>query len=168
MNYLPAITTKNQGGKLMDYKIELKNTASQPVLSIRSRTTVGELPQYLGYAFQAVIEYLNEIGEQPIDAPFAAYYNIDMENLDVEAGFPVSNKLSGRGEIKLSEIPPGKQASCLYKGSYTEMKEAYEAMHDWVEKNAYLPTGVVYEFYYNSPTEVPEQELLTKIVFLIK
>ncbi len=30
------------------------------------------------------------------------------------------------------------------------------------------PTGVVYEYYYNSPGEIPESELLTKVEFLLK
>lgn len=30
------------------------------------------------------------------------------------------------------------------------------------------PTGVVYEYYYNSPQEVTESELLTEIEFLLK
>ena len=152
----------------MDYKFEVNETAAQPVLSIRKRTSVGDLPQLLGYAFSAIIEYLNEIGEQPVDAPFAAYYNMDMEDLDIEAGFPVSKQLAGRDDINLSEIPAGKQVSCSYKGPYLEMGAVYEAMQAWMEANAYIPTGTVYEFYYNSPLEVPESELLTKIVFLVK
>jgi len=43
---------------------------------------------------------LNELGEKPLEAAFAAYYNMDMENLDVEMGFPVAKPLAGRGEIK--------------------------------------------------------------------
>jgi hypothetical protein len=31
-----------------------------------------------------------------------------------------------------------------------------------------VPAGVVYEYYYNSPMEVPESELLTKIEFVLK
>jgi len=44
----------------------------------------------------------------------------------------------------------------------------YNAMMEWLEKNKYEATGVAYEFYYNSPMDVPESELLTKIVFPVK
>lgn len=152
----------------MDYQIELSDTPSQPVLSMRSHTSLSELPKYLGYAFQSVIDYLNEIGEVPVDAPFAAYYSDDMENLDVEAGFPVSHPIPGKDNLVSSEIPAGRKVSCLYKGPYTEMNTVYGAVQAWMEQNNYIPTGVVYEFYYNSPGEVPDQELLTRIVFLIK
>ena len=55
----------------------------------------------------------------------------------------------------------------MYKGPYMEMPPAYEAITQWMKEKGYTPTGVAYEFYYNSPEEVPESELLTKIVFLV-
>lgn len=152
----------------MNYKFELTEQPAQPILSMRTRTTVGNLPQELGKAYGAIIQYLNEIGEQPLEAAFAAYYNMDMENLDVEMGFPVSKPLVGKGEIKSSEIPAGKQVSFMYKGPYYQIEPVYNAMAQWINENGYTPTGVAYEFYYNSPMDVPESELLTKIVFPLK
>ena len=56
----------------------------------------------------------------------------------------------------------------MYKGPYKDMESTYEALGKWMEAHGHIPTGVVYEFYYNSPTEVPESELLTEIEFLLK
>jgi len=153
---------------MIAYKFELSEQPAQPALSIRTRTSVANLPQELGQAYGAIIEYLNEIGEKPAGAAFAAYYNMDMEDLDVEMGFLVAKQLVGKGEIKPSVIPPGKQVSYLYKGPYQKMAPVYEAMMQWMNENAYTPNGIAYEFYYNSPVEVPESDLLTKIVFPLK
>jgi effector-binding domain-containing protein len=147
---------------------EMTEQALQPVLSVRTRTSVTNLPQELGKAFGAVISYLEEKGEKASGPAFAAYYNMDMENLDVEIGFPVAKAIAGKGDITAGSIPAGKQASCMYKGSYKDMSPTYEAMTAWMNEKGYVPTGVVYEFYYNSPGEVPESEMLTKIVFLLK
>lgn len=38
----------------------------------------------------------------------------------------------------------------------------------YMSEKGYEPTGVVYEYYYNSPDEIPESELLTKVEFLLK
>jgi len=153
----------------MDLKFELTEQKAQPVLSIRARTAVGNLPQELGKAYRSIIRYLTELGEQPSEGfAFTAYYNMDMENLDVEMGFPVAKHLPAKGEIKPGEIPAGRQVSCLYKGPYNEMGPVYEAMTKWVAENGYTPTGICYEFYYNSPLEVPESELLTRIMFPLK
>ncbi len=152
----------------MDYEIKLTEETAQPVLSMRVRTAVTNLPQEIGKAYGAIIQYLNEIGENPVGAAFTAYYNMDMENLDVEMGFPVNKPLAGKGDIKSGEIPAGKYVSCMYKGPYQEMIPAYDAMNRWVNENGHTVTGVSYEFYYNSPAEVPESELLTKIMFPLK
>ncbi|HBT15317.1 MAG TPA: AraC family transcriptional regulator [Firmicutes bacterium] len=152
----------------MDYKIELTEEGEQPVLSMRTVTAVTNLPQELGKAYHAIIDYLQQNGTQPSGPAFAAYYNMDMENLDVEMGFPVVKKIPGQGEIKSSVIPGGKQVSCLYKGPYQECGPVYEAMTKWVQEKGQTLTGVAYEFYYNSPQEVPESELLTKIMFPLK
>lgn len=152
----------------MDYKIVLKELEAQPVLSIRKVTAVGELPQEIGKAYCNIAHYLDEIGEQPAEAPYTAYYNLDMEHLDVEMGFPVSRQLTGRGEIKAGVIPAGKYAECLYKGLYSDMVPAYDAMNKWIAENGFEATGTAYEIYYNSPEEVPESELLTKIMLPVK
>ena len=64
-----------------------------------------DLREVLGKSYGSIMAYLMELGEQPVDAPFTAYYNMDMQNLDVEIGFPVGKALPGRGEIQASTIP---------------------------------------------------------------
>jgi effector-binding domain-containing protein len=153
---------------MMSYQFESTESKAQPVLSIRTTTSVKNLPAELGKAFTTIGSYIEELGETPTDAPFAAYYNMDMENLDVEIGFPVSKELEGRDNIKAGVIPEGNKAFYMYKGPYTKMETVYNEMSKWMQGNNLVPTGVVYEHYYNSPMEVPESELLTKIVFLLK
>lgn len=159
---------KSERGKIMDYKIELTEEVEQPVLSMRTVTAVGNLPQVLGKVYPAIIGYLQQKGLQPSGPSFVAYYNMDMDNLDIEAGFPVAEPIPGQGEIKASVIPAGKMVSSLYKGPYQECAPVYEALNKWIKAKGETPTGVAYEFYYNSPQEVPESELLTKIVFPLK
>lgn len=152
----------------MDFKFELTEQPAQPVLSVRKRTSVDNLPQELGKAYNEIISYLEAVGEKPSGPAFAAYYNMDMEDLDVEMGFPVSRAIEGRGEIMPGEIPAGKQVSCIYKGPYQDCGPTYEAMGSWITEQGHTATGVAYEFYYNSPMDVPESELVTRIVFPLK
>ena len=152
----------------MNYKFEIVEEPIQEVLSVRTVTSAGNLPQACGKAYHSIMEYLGELGEAPSGIPFAAYYNMDMENLDVEIGFPVSKAITGKDEIAASQIPAGKKAVGMYKGAYSEIGPVYDEMAKWIADNGHEPTGVCYEFYYNSPMDVPESELLTKIVFLLK
>ena len=152
----------------MSYECEVKEQAAQPALSIRTRTSVQDIPQVLGKAYGAIAQYLGELGEQPAGPPFTVYYNMDMQNLDIEIGFPVSRQFSGKGDIRASEIPSGKVAICLYTGPYSEIEPAYNALSQWIEDNGYEATGVVYEMYLNDPAQTPPQELRTQIAFSLK
>ncbi len=152
----------------MAFQIELKQQAAQPVLSIRSRTTMQDLQAFLGKSFGDVAQYLGELGLCPAGAPFAAYHNMDMANLDVEAGFPVAKPTAARGEIQPSAIPGGQLATCLYTGPYNEMPPAYEALTQFVKDQGREATGVCYEIYLNEPGKVTPQELQTLIVFPLK
>ncbi len=144
---------------------EAVDQSSQPVLSIRVRTPVSALPELFGKSYGAIAQYLAELGQYPAGAPFAAYYNMDMDDLDVEIGFPVAKVLPGRGDIQSTAIPEGKYAFCLYTGPYSEIKSAYQALTEWITQNGYTPTGVSYEFYLNDPQTTPQEGLQTKIVF---
>lgn len=152
----------------MSFIIEMIETQEQPTLVLKAVTSVSEMPQLLGKAFMDIVTHIMELGEKPVGPAFVGYFNMDMEHLQLEIGFPVSKPLPGKGDILPGHIPAGKQVTCMYKGPYTEMPPAYEAIKQWIKDNGYKPTGTVYEHYYNSPDEVPESELLTKIVFLVE
>jgi effector-binding domain-containing protein len=152
----------------MSYKCDVKEQATQPTLAIRTRTAVQELGRVLGEAYGTIAQYLGQLGEQPAGPPFAAYYNMDMQDLDVEIGFPVARELPSQGDIQASEIPGGKVATCLYTGPYSDIEPAYNALSRWVEENGYGTTGVAYEVYLSDPQETPPEELQTQIVFPLK
>lgn len=152
----------------MTFVIEMVETQAQPTLVLRAVTPVTELPKLLGKAFMDIVTHIMELGEQPVGPAFVGYFNMDMERLELEIGFPVSKPLPGKGDIEASQIPAGKQVTCMYKGPYMGMPPAYEEIKQWIKDNGYKAIGTVYEYYYNSPEEVPESELLTKIVFLVE
>jgi effector-binding domain-containing protein len=152
----------------MSYQCEVKEQPVQKTLSIRTRTAVQDLPQVFGEGYGAIAQYLGELGEQPIGPPFAAYYNMDMADLDVELGFPVTRPLPDKAEIKAGEIPAGQVATCLYTGPYSDIESAYNALIEWMKDNGYEATGVSYELYLNDPNETPPAELQTQIIFPLK
>ncbi len=152
----------------MNYNINLVEKGDQPMLEVRKTTSVGQLPQEIGKAYDEIIRYLGEIGELPSGSPFVAYYNMDMEHLDVEMGFPVSKQLKGKGDVNAGTIPAGRYVECLYRGPYQGSVPVYDAINKWISEKHIEATGTVYEYYYNSPEDVPEEELITKIVFAVK
>ena len=152
----------------MSYNCEVKEQKVQHVLSIRKITSVQNLPIVLGEVYMKIMQYMGELGEKPTGAPYAAYFNMDMQNLDVEIGFPVVKKLPEKGDIRPSEIPAGKYAGCIHTGPYSEIEPAYNILTKWVDDNGYEPSGIAYEFYLNDPEKTPPDKLQTQILFLLK
>ncbi len=151
----------------MEVKVEVVETVEQPVLSIKIITSVDKLPMVIGESYHKIGSYLGELGKGPVDVPFVAYFNMDMENLSVEIGFPIAEIVPDKDNMKASSIPAGKKAIAIHKGPYEDMTKTYDEIVKWIAKNNLNPTGVVYEHYYNGPDEVPMSELLTRIVFLL-
>jgi len=152
----------------MPFKCEIKEMPAQPAMSVRIRTNLENLPRALGQGFGTVAQYLGEQGQQPAGAPYVAYYNMDMSDLDIEIGFPVGKILPGKGDIKASKIPGGKTGTCLYTGPYQEMPAAYEGLNKLLMEKGLEPTGIVYEVYYNSPMDTEPAKLQTLILFPLK
>jgi effector-binding domain-containing protein len=146
------------------FPCEFKKEPTQYTLSIRFRAPVQELRQHFGRVYGAIIQYLNAIGEHHTGAPFAAYYNMDMNNLDIEAGFPVSKPIPSRGEIQAGTIPGGTFAFCHYTGPYDQCGPAYEDLNKFVADNGYKLNGATYEWFLNGP-ETPPKDLKTDIMY---
>ncbi len=149
------------------YVCEIEDRSERPIVSVRTRAAVQDLPQLFGRIYGALMQYISEIGAQPAGEPFAAYYNMDMQNLDVEIGFPVSKPLPDRDDIKGGALPAGKYATMMHVGPYDTLGPAYEVLTQYVNANGYEPTGVAYEFYFSGP-ETPPDKIQTQIVFLLK
>lgn len=138
---------------------------AQPVLAVRGRSAVGDLPAFFGHAYGAVMRYLAELGEAAAGPPYAAYYSMDMRDLDVEAGFPVARPLPGRGEVLARELPAGEVATALHVGPYDRVEQTYNALSAWVSEQGLVPAGEAYEQYLNSPLDTPPDQLRTLVVF---
>lgn len=148
----------------MSHQCEIKEQEAQPALTIRTRAAVQDLPQVMGQSYQAIFEHLQEVGQYPAGPPFAAYYNMDMADLDIELGFPVSGEVAEKDNIKMSQFPGGKFAVCLYTGPYSDIEEAYNALTEWIAAEDVAVTGAAYELYLNDPSETPPEELQTQIM----
>lgn len=147
---------------------KLIDQPEQPVLSIRTTIAIREMPAVLGRAYAEIMEQITVQGEYPAGMPFVAYYNLDMQALDIEIGFPTDRRLLGKGAVQPSLIPAGPAATCEYTGPYEDMEPAYNALNVWIAERGYEPTGVCYEYYLNGPDDSPPSGYKTRIVFPLK
>jgi len=152
----------------MPYNCEISTIEPQPALTIRSKVGVDELPDTFESSFASLVAYLEELGEDIAGPPFAIYYNVTTDDLDVEMGLPVTKTLPGKGEITAGQIGIAHAASTIHTGPYEEIESAYVALAEWMKENGYEPTGTSYEFYLNDPGITTPEELQTVIFLAVK
>jgi effector-binding domain-containing protein len=148
--------------------VELIEQAPQPVLIVHTHTTVNDLPALLGQVYGRIMGYLGAQAEQTALMPFVAYYNLDMQDLEIDAGFTVTRETPGEGEILAAFIPAGQYAACTHYGPYEACGPAYEAMAAWIAEQGREATGVAYEFYLNDPMTVAPEQIEMRILFPLK
>jgi effector-binding domain-containing protein len=140
----------------------------QDTIVIRTRTDVNSLMRVIGEAYARIFAYLAELKEDPADMPFVTYHNMDMNDLDVEIGVPVSRQLPSRADMTAGKIPKGKMVMCIFRGPYSGTEGTYNEVREWMTKNGCRPSGIVRESYYNDPVNFSEEELLTRLEFPIE
>lgn len=146
------------------FPCEIKEFADRPILSMRLRSSVGDLPQHLAQVYGAISSYMKSTGIISNGPAFAAYYNMDMTHLDVEAGFMLMRPAPAQGEISASTVPAGIYAVCHYTGGYEGIRQVYGELQKFVAERGYTVSGAPIEWYLNGP-ETPPQDLKTDVEF---
>lgn len=137
----------------------------QPVLTIRTKTSMRDLPDTILNGLATVGRCMADQNIVPSGPAFVAYYNLDMHDTTVEIGFPISQEVTGDEEVHCRTIPGGPAGVCLYVGPYQELAVAYQQLNAYLEAQGREPSGVSYEFYLNNPAVTPPEELETEIIF---
>lgn len=137
----------------------------QPVLSIRTSTSMRDLPETILHGLARVSQVLAEGGVLPGGPAFVGYFNLDIHDMAVEIGYPVKLPVRGDGDVIARTIPGGLAGVCTYTGPYQELATAYQQLNAYIESQGREPTGVSYEFYLNGPAVTPPDELQTEIIF---
>lgn len=143
-------------------KINLYEQAEQYVLSVRTTINFNDYPKTAEQTYSKIMEYATQNNLLLSDGPFVCYHNADLENLDVEMGFPVSKLMPGNGEIIGHVIPSQKVVSGIFLGAYEESDSLMMKMMEWIAEHGYTQQGKIYNYYLNDEDR-PASELLTRI-----
>lgn len=152
----------------MEYTCERIDLPGQPTLAVRSRAPVDQLNVVLGPLWGKVMAHASSLPATPAGPPYVAYHNMDMQDLDLEVGFPFGEALPGSGDVVAGEIPAGPAVQTIHRGPYENISEGYVALRSWLEEHGHEPAGPAYEHYLNDPAEVAPEELLTRLVWPIR
>ncbi len=152
----------------MSIKYEIKEVPAQKSLSVRTKTNVQQLPNLFGQVYGSIKNHMESNNLECAGSPFAIYYNMDMNDLDVELGFPASGSLAEKENIKSSIVPGGKVLMFTHVGPYNELEKVYGEAMAHIAQNKIETTGIVCESYPNDPAVTAPSELITEIKFYLK
>ena len=151
----------------------IETTNMKPKIAVAIKRTAVNMDNMMAVIDEAVeklMAYLSEQDKQLAGAPYLAYTNPneDWSQFDIEWGMPIGEAIPVQGEFFMSRSYEGKALTVTHKGAYKDLETAYCALMDYAKENSLESTGVYYDYYLNDPTDTPESELLTQVVYPIK
>lgn len=148
-------------GNLPKYQVTKKKI--EPVVVASVRDILSEFSgAEIGKMFQELVSFVMSSEAKPAGPTMMIYNDEDYkeQDADIEVAFQIDRIVPADGRIKIYELPRIDQAATIvFKGSYEEMGEAYNAVMFWVASNDYRINGLCRELYLVSPgdTNDPSQ-----------
>ena len=142
---------------------------AQPILGIRTKTTMNELAQIMGPLFGEVFGYIQQHGQAPGGMPLARYHSMDGDAVELECAIPVASPLAGTDRIQACELPAGTVATVTHMGPYDDLPGTWAALTEWMKTEGLQAAGAPWEVYVTDPGAEPDQsKWRTDIFFPIR
>lgn len=151
---------------VMPYQIELTELPPVTAVSHRAHATLGTVAAVFERGFGLTMGAVGASGAPVTGVPFAVFHDIIDEETsgDVEICVPVPPGTTvASDDVNVVELPAVTVASTVHTGPYMEVSPAYHALATWIREHGHSHAGPPRESYLNDPTQVPEEELLTRI-----
>jgi hypothetical protein len=139
----------------MEYAVEARQAAAQPIQIVRGRTTMAALPANIRKLFDEF--YAGFKGKGGLN--IVLYPGSDAAG-EFEIGCGVQLESGGN-----AATPAGLVATTVYFGPYDRMGPAHEAIHRWARENGHKLAGPSWEVY-GHWSDDPAQ-LRTDIFYLV-
>ncbi len=160
-----------QEGRPMEYEVKIRDTVSQPVVSVRGHTPTSGMPEFFQHAYADIFAVLGEAGVRPAGMPYSVYHDQEfkVEDVDFEVVVPVEEPVASSGRVAGSTAPGGPVAYTLHVGPYDDIGGAYRALADWLQAHGHEMAGPPRECYLTSPGETQNPaEYRTEVIWPIK
>ncbi len=91
------------------------------------------------------------------------------ENVEIIVSMAVKGKHTDTEHVKFKNLPAVKVASCIVKGSYDQMGDAYATVVSWIKENGYKMNGPMFNIYHVGPVQTKNpEEFVTEACFPVE
>ena len=137
-------------------RCEVVQQHEQPTAVVHQTLPVAELPSFFARAFGQVSSAIRAQGVQPVGPPFAMYFGVPQETVEVEAGFPVARPVKRAGAVTAGHLPETRCVHATHIGPYETMAQTYGEMRDWMREQDFEPQAEMWEVYLSDPRSEPD------------
>jgi effector-binding domain-containing protein len=142
----------------MSYAIEIEKLPAQNALVIRTRLASSAVAREVARLLPEVFQYALDSQAGVDGMPFTRYLTWGGDELEIEAGMPVSRAVEGNGRIRLVKLPGGPAVVATHLGPYTDLPATHEGVKLWLRENGKSAADSVWEEYVTDPGDEPDPD----------
>ena len=177
-----------QQAKEMEYKLMLLDTARKRLRKEQKMSfdvTVKTIPERYAATVRMVVPHYEDEGMAwsmmgeckealvPDDPCYAIAEFLDdefkEENVEIIVSMAVKGRHQDTEHVKFKVLSAVKVASCIIKGSYDQMGEAYATVASWIKENGYKMNGPMFNIYHVGPVQTQNpNEYVTEACFPVE
>jgi effector-binding domain-containing protein len=146
----------------MQQQVEVQAVAASPTAVVAAATTWEEFPTLWGVLLDEVYAFVRAGGATQTGHNVMLYRD-GVPN--VEVGVQVDGPFPPTGRVVPSELPAGRVARTVHRGSYDGIGGAHEAVLGWCRANGHRTTGLRWEVY--GDWQEDPAELETEVAWML-
>lgn len=140
----------------MNSDIRVVEHPMQLTAGMRATVPMDGLTAFFTEAFAKTMSALEAQGIQPSGPPFGKYYGTPGSMVDVEAGFPVSERISSLNGIEPGALPSGLVVEAVHTGSYDTLDRTYADVDRFCAAAGLTAGPLMWESYLSGPEFEPD------------
>jgi DNA-binding transcriptional MerR regulator len=141
------------------YTCAVKELRPQRVLSVRASVSPAEAGRHVSRSVLALLSVVERTGASVAGSPMTLYHPTDAADedlIDQEIAVPFTGPVEGDEQHRVRELPGGRVAFALHRGSYDDIPVGNSAILQWMRDNGFEPCEPRREVYRVTPGHVAD------------
>ncbi len=166
---LDSIKRIAREGELTPYDIQVREEPSYIVAQLSCVSSLDRLLEDGGSQIYALYDILHSHNRDFVDPVMCINEDPDdNESVNIHACIGIESPYPDIAPANIIDVPGGKVAFLMHKGSYNELGIAYHSLFAWIQEHGYQQRDAMREIYLNDPSKTAEQDLKTEVILPIE